>query len=145
MNPSEAMLRAVLDTNVVLAAARSTHPLSPNVEIMSHWRAGRFVLLVTLDIVAEYVEKLLTQGKPPGEVEAFAADLLTMGEFVPIRFFHLRHYPADGDDIAFVLCALNGPATHLVTYDGHLLDAACFYPEFVTCRPVEFLTAVRSN
>ncbi len=111
---------------------------------MAWWRAGRFVLLVTLDLVAEYAEKLLELGKPKAEVEALAADLLTMGETVPIRFFHLRHYPADADDIAFVLCALNGAATHLVTYDAHLLNAGCFYPEFVTCEPVAFLAELRA-
>jgi len=143
MNPPDAMLRAVVDTNVVLAADRARQPLSPNVEIMAQWRAGRFVLLVTTDIVAEYAEKLLALGKPAAEVEGFVTDLLSMGELILIRLVHLRHYPADGDDIAFVLCALNGTATHLVTYDAHLLDAASFYPEFETCGPLDFLTAVR--
>jgi predicted nucleic acid-binding protein len=138
------MLRAVLDTNVVLAARGASNPGSPNREIMAQWRAGRFVLLLTLDMVAEYVEKLLEMGKPESEVEVFAADLLTMGETVAIRFFHLRHYPADADDIAFVLCALNGAATHLVTYDAHLLNAGCFYLEFVTCEPVPFLAQLRA-
>ncbi len=125
------MLRAVLDTNVVLAASRSQHPRSPNAEIMSRWRTGEFVWLITDDIVSEYTEKLLAMGRP--------------AEAVPVRFFHLRHYPADADDIAFVLCALNGHASHPVTYDGHLLDAAVFYPEFDVCGLLEFLAGLRDS
>ena len=39
------MLRAVLDTNVVLAAKRSVHPQSPNAEIITRWMAGEFIWL----------------------------------------------------------------------------------------------------
>lgn len=137
------MIRTVLDTNVVLAANFSAHPQSPNVEIISRWRAGQFVWLVTADIMAEYAEKMVELGKPLEKVEAFVADVLTLAEEVPLRFFHLRHYPVDGDDIAFVLCALNGTATHLVTYDVHLHDVGLFYLEYETCEPLEFLACLR--
>jgi predicted nucleic acid-binding protein len=52
------MYRAVLDTNVVLAADRTSNPLSPNKEIISRWANGEFIWLVTDDIAGEYVEKL---------------------------------------------------------------------------------------
>ena len=67
-----------------------------------------------------------------------------LGAPVGIEFFHLPRYPADADDIAFVLCALNGAASHLVTYDQHLFDVAQEYP-FVTCKPVQFLAALRAT
>jgi hypothetical protein len=35
----------------------------------------------------------------------------------------LPHYPADADDIAFLLCAWNGLASHLVSYDIHALPS----------------------
>lgn len=139
------MLRTVLDTNVVLAAKRSTHPQSPNAEIITRWMAGEFVWLVSEDVVLEYTEKLLEKGIDPMRVETLVADLLQYGEEVPIRFFHFRHYPVDVDDVAFLLLALNGDATHLVTYDEHLKDVGVFYPEFITCEPVAFLAAVRSD
>lgn len=47
------------------------------------------------------------------------------------------------DDVAFLLVALNGSATHLVTYDPHLQDVAVFYPEFITCEPLAFLSDLR--
>ena len=137
------MLRAVLDTNVVLAARRSTHAQSPNAEIITRWTNGEFLWLVSDDVVSEYAEKLLQKGIDPIKVEKFVADLLEYGEEVPIRFFHFRHYPVDADDVAFLLVALNGAATHLVTYDEHLTDVGLYYPEITTCEPLEFLSDLR--
>ena len=133
------MIRAVLDTNVVLASQRSVTPESPNIEIVRRWRSGEFTWLYTLDLVEEYTEKLLEYGVSALKVRTLLARLFVSGEPVEIRFFHLRHYPVDGDDTVFLLSALIGEATHLVTYDTHLQDVGIFYPEFTTCKPVEFL------
>ena len=137
------MLRAVLDTNVVLAAKRTMHPQSPNAEIITRWMAGEFVWLVSEDVLTEYVEKLLEKGIDPLKVERLVADLFQYGEEVPIRFFHFQHYPVDMDDVAFLLIAINGAATHVVTYDEHLKDVGVFYPEFITCEPMAFLADLR--
>lgn len=137
------MLRAVLDSNVVIAAEGAANPLSPNKEIISRWSRGEFTWLITADIAAEYAEKLLDKGNAPSDVEAFIAGLFLLAECVEIRFFHFRHYPVDSDDTIFLLCAINGSASHLVSYDRHLLDVGIFYEEFVTCRPTEFLQALR--
>ncbi len=72
------------------------------------------------------------------------ADVLQYGEEVPIRFYHFHHYPVDADDVAFLLLALNGAASHLVTYDEHLKDVGVFYPEFITCEPIGFLSDLRT-
>ena len=137
------MLRAVLDTNVVLAADRSTNPLSPNKEIINRWANREFIWLVTEDIAAEYAEKLLEKGNAPADVEAFITGLFLLAERVEIRFFHFQHYPVDSDDTIFLLCAINGAATHLVSYDSHLLDVGLFYDDFVACRPTVFLMTLR--
>ena len=138
------MLRAVLDTNVVLAADRASNPLSPNRDIINRWAKGEFIWLVTDDIAGEYAEKLLEIGNPPSDVEAFLTGLFLLADRVEIRYFHFRHYPVDSDDTIFLLCAINGVATHLVSYDIHLFDVGLFYDEFVTCRPTEFLIALRN-
>lgn len=87
--------RAVLDTNVLLAANRSTHPTSPNVEILARWKRGEFVFLYSLDTLSEYAEKLLEHGIPTEEIERFLRSLAALGDVVPIVFFHFRHYPVD--------------------------------------------------
>jgi len=63
---------------------------------------------------------------------------------VDVSFFHLRIYPIDPDDIAFVLCAANGEATHLLTYDHHLSDLAWAY-DFTICTPAGFLAWFAAN
>jgi predicted nucleic acid-binding protein len=66
-----------------------------------------------------------------------------LAECIEIRFFHFRHYPVDADDTIFLLCAINGAASHLVSYDRHLLEVGIFYEEFITCKPTEFLKVLR--
>jgi len=136
-------LRAVLDSNVVLAARRSTSVASPNAEIVSRWRAAEFTWLLTQDILNEYADKLLELGIAAADVVDLLTDLGALGELVPIHFFHVRNYPSDADDTPFLLAALNGQATHLVTYDEHLRLVGVFYPEFKTCEPLEFLVDLR--
>ena len=54
--------RVVLDTNVLLAGRTSSHPTSPAAEILDRWQRREFVVLYSLDTLAEYAEKLLSRG-----------------------------------------------------------------------------------
>ena len=138
-----AIVRAVVDTNVVIAAHRSVHAASPNREILERWQAGDFALLYSEDVLLEYVEKLIEFGLSDAGLRQFVSSVAGIGERVTVDFFHLRRYPADTDDIAFLLCAINGSATHLVTYDAGFSDIA---PDcsFSICEPVPFLAALRA-
>lgn len=135
--------RAVLDTNVILAAGITANTNSPNREVIRRWLSGDFTLLVAEDVLAEYAEKLLTATSALEKTANLLARLLLLSEMVEIRFFHLRHYPDDTDDVMFLLCAINGEATHLVSYDPHLLELKIFYDDFAICQPREFLAALR--
>ncbi len=140
------LLRSVLDTNVLLAARLSSQPASPTAEILDRWQRQEFLFLYSLDTLAEYAEKFLSHGIPPSEVEAFIRLLALHGEIVPVVFFHFRHYPVDPEDVMFLLCAINGHATHLVSYDRHLLSLRPYYEGEVTiCEPAEFLAACRKT
>lgn len=138
-------LRAVLDTNVVLAAHRSRRTASPNAEIFARWRRREFVFLHSIDTLAEYAEKLLEHGVQPALIEEFIRLVARHGEVVAVKFFHFRHYPVDADDVMFVLCAVNGGGTHLVSYDRHLLSLRHNYEgELSICMPLEFLADCRT-
>jgi putative PIN family toxin of toxin-antitoxin system len=137
-------LRAVLDTNVLLAAARSAHKTSPTAEILDRWQRREFTVLVSLDTLSEYAEKLLAHGVPSHDVEAFITNLAIHAELVSVAFFHFRHYPVDPDDVMFLLCAINGHASHLVSYDKHLGALRSFCEsELKICEPIEFLADCR--
>jgi predicted nucleic acid-binding protein len=139
------VIQAVLDTNIVLAAEGSSNPNSPNRDILQRWLNGEFTLLVTDDIIAEYAEKLAAMGQSPEKSAEFLSRVFVLSEAIEIGFFHLRHYPADPDDVIFLLCAINGGATHLVSYDPHLLDLRVFYDEFDICPPLKFLKDLRQR
>ena len=115
MANSPPVFRAVLDSNVLIAAQRSANPHSPNRELIERWQSHEFTLLFSRDTLHEYAEKLLALGMEPTEVVHFIALVSALGEAVEIEFFHLPRYPTDPDDIAFLLCAWNGPALHLVS------------------------------
>ena len=126
-------VRAVLDTDVVVAARRAIQPGSPNAEVIGRWEAGEFTLLHPPDVLLEYAEKLMETGASRVLVTRFIA-----------RIFHLRHYPVDADDIAFLLCAFNGDATHFVACDPHVLDLQPHYP-LAICEPLHFLAELRAR
>ena len=138
--------RGVLDTNVIMAAKRSPTPSSPGYELLDRCRRGQWQLLYSTDILLEYAEKLSGLGQTRGWVVEVIALLAALGEDVEIRYFHLPKYPVDADDTAFLLCASNGRATHLATYDRHLLELKEFYAgQFEIDRPLQLLHAVRSR
>jgi predicted nucleic acid-binding protein len=139
-----ATIRAVLDTNVIIAAHRSSSTSSPNREILARWAGGELTLLYSEDVLLEYVEKLLILGVPEDRLREFVCTIGFLGEAVEIIFFHLRRYPADADDIAFLLCAMNGQASHLVTYDKGYAAVAedC---SFIICEPLALLAELREE
>ena len=101
-------------------------------------------MLFLLDTLQEYVKKMCEKGLSRESLLRFVRDLLTVGIEVPINYFHLPAYPVDADDIAFLLCADNGTATHLVTHDRHLLDIDSCYV-FWICRTTDFLADIRQE
>ena len=66
-----AAVRAVVDTNVVIAAHRSSGAASPNQKILARWAAGDFTLLYSEDVLLEYVEKLIELGIPDEKLREF--------------------------------------------------------------------------
>ncbi len=146
MPNSPPICRAVLDSNVLVAVHRSADTHSPNRELIERWQAYEFTLLFSRDTLREYAEKLLGLSLNRTDAVEFISLISALGEAVEIEFFHLPRYPADADDIAFLLCAWNGLASHLVSYDRHLLDLSVTYEaDFKICRPLEFLAALRSS
>jgi uncharacterized protein len=139
-------LRAVLDTNIILAAFRSRHERSPNREVLLRWEDHQFLMLYSPDTLLEYIEKLSQHGIASLQITRFIARLSLLAEKVHIGSFHLRHYPVDSDDTAFLLCALNGSASHLVTYDHHLLNLRFSYRQQVEiCELQLFLGLCRAK
>lgn len=116
-----ARLRAVFDTNVIIAALLSRNPHSPLVELLRRWRDEEFELLYCDDLLSEYREKLVTKGVQLNRRLRFLDDLTSLGSRIPLTPDDLiPRVPDDPDNDVVIACAVAGGATHLVTYDEHL-------------------------
>jgi len=134
--------KVVPDTNVIIAAEKHPSSTSPNKEFVERWQQDEFVLLYSDDTLLEYIHKLRTQGVAESSIKKLIRAILALGQEVQIQFYHLPQYSVDPDDIAFLLCADNGQATHIISYDKHLKDMDRWYP-FKVCGTLEFLRELR--
>ena len=135
--------RVVLDTNVILSSHWGNSN-SPNREITDRWELGEFDLLYSDDTISEYIEKLIDKGFPETLIKKFVTSVLKLGVSIFIEKYHFVKYPKDPDDIAFFLCAENGDASHLVTYDGHLKEIKINCSSKI-CEPIPFLQDLREH
>jgi uncharacterized protein len=136
------MVRAVLNTNVIVGAFISKSNDSPNQEVIKRLQNAEFISLYSEDIIMEYVELLRRKNIDDPLIRKFLKSLIELSESVFIQSFHVPWYPEDPDDICFLLCAVNGQATHLVSHDKHLLNLDGRY-EFSICKTVPFLEELR--
>ena len=125
------MIRVILDTNVLVSAVLGK-TLAP---VLDHWRAGDFVLVVSSDIVREYIA-VLRRPKfhlPPEAVDDLSSYLIRQADFVtPVE--KLPGATADPKDDRFIEAAVAGRVDFIVSGDHHLLSLNQF-------RGIPILTA----
>lgn len=139
-------LRAVLDTNVPIAAHLSTNPNSPTVELIERWRRGEFTQLYSDDTIAELREKLSGKGIGSEAIEEYLSDLAKFGVYVEVGPDDIEPViPADPDDDLIVACAVVGGATHIVTYDPHFEILGGEHKEIEIVDGLAFLRRVRGD
>ena len=131
------MIRAVLDTNVILSALLFGGSTG---ELVTAWQTGLFRLLLSRAILEEILRVLaypkfhLTESEIRGLVEE---ELIPFAETVIVRrepAVQLR----DPDDLPVVACALAGRARYLVTGDADLLSLERVR-QVEVIRPADFL------
>lgn len=144
MGTKQLRLRAVLDTNVIIAALRSPNPTSPTAELLRRWQADEFELLYSADLRAEYERKFPRRGVDTDRAENVLRQLVESGIFVePIAIEAVVQ--ADANDNMVVACAVTGKATHLVTYDVHLHRLGKLYEGITIVDGLHFLYLVRGD
>ena len=120
------MIRAVLETNVLLAALRSRHGAS--FQIISRYRKGEFRLLIGNTVLSEYDEVLKREGPEFGltteVVDGFLDALCAGADLYKTSSFWKPSLP-DADDEAFAQLALEAKVGYLVTFNQrHFLPYA---------------------
>ena len=115
------MIRAVLDTNVVVSALLFSGPPS---RLISAWQSGRLRLVVSAPILDEYIRVLaypkfkLTNTEIRGLLEEEPIPFIETVTAVPANIPDLR----DPDDAKFITCAVAAGVRWLVRGDDDLLS-----------------------
>ena len=137
------MLRAVMDTNVLVAGLRSSTGASH--ELLRQLRLGRWTLVLGNTVASEYHEILHRQAAEMGlthtEVDEFLDVLCALAEQ---RTLATAWEPAAGDpdDESIIQLAREASVSYLVTHNVRdVTDAARFGVSVM--RPAEFLKLVR--
>ena len=119
------MLKAVLDTQIILRGAASARP-SVTARIYAAWDAGRFTLLLSEVILTE-VEDVLSRPEvlrklrmTPIEAGALIELLRRRSTLVTPTVAMARS--RDPDDDKFLECAIAGRADYIVSADADLLS-----------------------
>ncbi len=138
------MIRAVLDTNVLLAALRSRQGAS--FEIISRYRKGEFAMLISNTVLSEYDEVLKREGPGLGVTAATVdryLDALCSGA-APFRTssFWKPALP-DADDEAVAQLALEAKVGYLVTFNQRHFPADRL-PAVQVVSPKDFLNVLRT-
>lgn len=136
------MMRIVLDTNSLLVSIGRKSNYRPIFDALLN---GEITLLITNEIVSEYIEKI--EERTNSIVATNIAELLVSSpdvEKIEV-YFKWSMITADSDDNKFVDCALNGQANFIVTDDRHFnILQKIGFPPIEIIRTAEFL-ALLSN
>ena len=146
VNEAKVVPRAVLDTNVYIAAYLSKNPKSPNKELFRRWRESQFVLLVSESILAEVVEKFDNYAINQQLTIDLLAHILVYAEYINVPERSIKAIiSADRDDDLILACAVVGKADYLVTYDPHFDVLGGEYEAIKIVDGLHFLYVVRGD
>ncbi|MFH1562782.1 MAG: putative toxin-antitoxin system toxin component, PIN family [Nitrospirota bacterium] len=139
-------LRVVLDTSIYVSAYLTKNPQSPTAELLRRWRKDEFVVLYSKELLHEITRKFVEKGIDIRYVIALIADLRLLGECIEIATQKIKRVIVDdSDDDVIVACAIEGKATHIVTYDSHFDFFSGNYQEIKVVDGLHFLFCVREE
>lgn len=128
------MIRAVVDTNVLISAVIGTGV--PR-ELVAAGRAGRFLIVSSPYLIEEFRRIMIGKMALDREqVDRIAFAIARAAEVVPV-FEATRQWCSDRADDAVVETAIHGGATHVITGDRRLARCSVAALEFTT--PAAFL------
>ena len=129
-------MKVVLDTNVLVSGVFFGG--QPG-KILSAWRDDKIQLVLSMEILEEYIEVLERLGMlyPPIDVKPVIELILANFEIITVSPLKEPISP-DSDDDKFIACALAAKAEVIVSGDKHLLDVSG-YEGIGIVKPSEFI------
>lgn len=136
-------MKIVIDTNILLVSLKRSSRYRP---IFQHLIEGHYFLVVTNEILSEYLEIIGARTTP--EIANNLGDLLirlTNVEQIE-TYFNWMLVAADSDDDKFVDAAVAGNVDYLVTNDGHFKVLKTIdFPKVNVISADEFLEVLASG
>jgi len=123
------MLRAVLDTNIIVSGTISSS--GPPYEVLEDWRHRKFILIISPEILKEVVrvfEYPKIKESYHLDTKTIKAILARLNKYSVVTQGKLKvnEIKEDPPDNVFLACAKEGAADFIVSGDGHLLDLRTF-------------------
>lgn len=134
-------MKIVLDTNCLVNVIM---PGSYNNEVWRAFRANKYILCVTNEILFEYHEILAKRYNNliANTVLKELMETPNVERIIPAYRFNL--ITADPDDNKFVDCAITAGATCIVSNDHHFQELEHYdFPKVAVCPLNDFLTIIR--
>ena len=127
-------MRVVLDTNVLISGIFFS---GPPAKILSHWRKGNFIAVISEPIILEYtrVAKEISQKFTQIEITEILGLFILNSEIIDPGGLEIREDLADNK---FLECAIAGGCEVIVSGDKHLLKMSEFHGVKIL-KPRDFL------
>ena len=113
-------MKVILDTNVLISGIFFG---GPPLQILKAWHGSNLELLVSYEILEEYVEVGERLMKKYPNVDPFPIiELIGLNATIVSAYPLERSVSKDPDDDKFLACATSGKGSHVISGDKHLLD-----------------------
>ena len=134
-------MKIVLDTNCLVNVIM---PGSYNNDVWQAFRAGKYILCVTKEILYEYHE-ILTKRYNNIIANTVLKELIETPNVERVNpSFRFNLITADPDDNKFVDCAVASGATYIVSNDHHFQELKLYkFPQVDVRSLIDFLEIVR--
>jgi len=129
-------VRVVLDTNVLISGIFFS---GPPAKILSHWRKGNFIAVISEPIILEYtrVAEEISQKFTQIEITEILGLFILNSEIIDPGGLEIRECE-DLADNKFLECAIAGGCEVIVSGDKHLLKMSEFHGVKIL-KPRDFL------
>ena len=117
------MLKVVVDTSVFVTGYLSKTGKGCSSQIISRWRAGDFLLIMSRQILEEIVGKFVEKGIDENLILEFVEVVGKVALIIPGSYIVYRLDDIDPDDNMILAAAQEGKADYIVSLDAkHLLQ-----------------------
>lgn len=136
------MLKVVIDTSIFVAAYLSKEQTSYSAQMLSAWRASKYQLVMTPQILEEVVAKLIEKGVTKHTIVEFTQMVGELALQLPGAYVVHRLDKVDPGDNKFLAAAAEADADYLVSLDAKHILPLKYHVRTQIVSPALFMRAL---